>query len=354
MADGRFFSRQPPLSVRDICEMTGVEPFIITGDGAAAADDSTLSQKMEDVCPLDRADSQHVSFLDNSKYITSFSESRAGACFIRSKHLAKAPLDMIALVSDEPYRSYALLAQYFYPRRLPKPDISPHANISKSAFIGENCSVGANVVISERVEIGKECVIQPGAFIGEGVVIGDNVYIGANATISYSIIGNNVILHAGAHIGQDGFGFAMGRDGHVKVPQLGRVIIDDNVEIGAGTCIDRGTGPDTHIGAGSKIDNLVQIGHNVQVGRNSIIVAQNGIAGSCRIGDGAVLGGQVGIAGHLKIGAGAKLAAQSGVINDIPPGKTYGGTPAIPIKDWHRQSVTLARMSKKKMRHEND
>jgi UDP-3-O-[3-hydroxymyristoyl] glucosamine N-acyltransferase len=161
-------------------------------------------------------------------------------------------------------------------------------------------------------------------------------------------VGNHVILHRGVHIGQDGFGFALGRGGHVKVPQLGRVIIEDHVEIGSGTCIDRGTGPDTHIGEGSKIDNLVQIGHNVQIGKQSVIVAQVGIAGSTRIGDGAVLGGQVGIAGHLKIGPGVKLAARSGVMEDIPAGAAYGGSPAVPVKDWHRQTLTLNKLIKQR------
>ena len=157
-----------------------------------------------------------------------------------------------------------------------------------------------------------------------------------------------MILHRGVHIGQDGFGFAPGRGGVTKVPQLGRVVIGDDVEIGSGSCVDRGAGPDTVIGAGSKIDNLVQIGHNVQVGRFVFIAAQTGIAGSSQVGDGSMLGGQVGIAGHLHIGAGAKLAAQSGVMTDIPAGSSYGGSPALPIKDWHRQTVAVAAMTKKK------
>ena len=182
--------------------------------------------------------------------------------------------------------------------------------------------------------------------------IGEDTHIGALTTISHAVIGQRVIIHRGVHIGQDGFGFALGRDGHVKVPQLGRVMVDDDVEIGSGTTIDRGTGPDTIIGEGAKIDNLVQIGHNVHIGKRAVVVAQCGISGSTRVGDGAVLGGQVGIAGHLKIGAGAKVAAKSGVMTDIPSGASYGGSPAIPVNDWHRQTIALSRIIKPKTRTE--
>ena len=182
--------------------------------------------------------------------------------------------------------------------------------------------------------------------------VGDNTAIGALFSITQSIIGARVIIHRGVQIGQDGFGFALGREGHVKVPQLGRVIVGDDVEIGSGTTIDRGTGPDTVIGDGSKIDNLVQIGHNVQLGKRVVIVAQVGISGSTRIGDGCVVGGQTGITGHLKIGAGAKIAAKSGVMHDIPAGSSYGGAPAIPVVDWHRQTIAIARLIKPKPRPE--
>lgn len=354
MADERFFPRQPPIRIEEVCRITQATAYAIRGGDAVEADTDSLQRALDDVAPLDRADASHISFLDNTKYIDSFTDSAAGACFIRSKHLPKAPEGMLALVSDEPYRCYALIAQYFYPRPIPDASISPHAHIAATAHIGEQCAIGSGTVISEHAEIGNRCIIQPNVFIGPGVVIGDDSYIGAGATISYSIIGRHAIFHAGVHIGQDGFGFAMGRDGHVKVPQLGRVIIEDDVEIGAGSCIDRGTGPDTCIGAGSKIDNLVQIGHNVQIGKGSVIVAQTGIAGSTRLGDGTVLGGQAGIAGHLKIGPGVRIAAQSGVMTDIPAGGSYGGSPAVPVKDWHRQTVALARLGKKKTRQEEN
>ncbi len=207
--------------------------------------------------------------------------------------------------------------------------------------------IGAQAVIGDGVVIGANTVI------GKGVQIGSGSRIGALCTISHTIMGSQCIIHRGTHIGQDGFGFAMGRGGHVKVPQLGRVMIGSHVEIGSGTCIDRGAGPDTIIGDGCKIDNLVQIAHNVQLGRGCVVVSQVGISGSTVLEDGVVAGGQVGIAGHLTIGAGAMLAARSGVTRNLEGAKAYGGTPAVPIKDWHRQVVALNRLIKSTAREES-
>ena len=191
------------------------------------------------------------------------------------------------------------------------------------------------------------CWIGSNAVILKGVTLGKNTRVAPNVTLENCQIGSNVIIHAGVCIGQDGFGFAMGKDGHLKVPQLGRVIIEDDVEIGANTTIDRGTGPDTIIGAGSKIDNLVQIGHNVRIGRCCIIVSQVGISGSTVIGDFSALGGQVGIAGHLEIGAGVEVAAQSGIMRNVGPGEKIGGSPARPFREYMRSIAVIEKMSKK-------
>lgn len=338
MVDTRFFSNAGPFRLSDIASLTGA---VMEAHGSTDKD-------FTDVAPLDSASASHISFLDNTLYLAAFTASKAGACFVRRKFVERAPQGMTLLVTEEPYTAYALTAQKFYPDVILAPGISPHAFISPSAVIGTGCRIDPGAVIGERVTIGADCWIGAGTVIGDGVEIGTGGRIGANSTISHAIIGKRVVIHRGVHIGQDGFGFAPSATGIVKVPQLGRVIIGDEVDIGSSTCIDRGAGPDTVIGSYSKIDNLVQIGHNVQIGKYVIITGQCGIAGSTRLDDGVMLGAQSGIAGHLHIGKGAKLAARAGVMQDVPPGETRGGTPAIPLRQWHRQTLALAQLSKTK------
>lgn len=338
MVDSDFFTCNEPKTLGELAILAGAELY----------DAGDADYKVENVAPLDRAADHQLSFLDNAKYVEAFERSRASCCVIKRKFAERAPDGMRLLIADDPYRCYAKIAQYFYPYIPLEAAISDNATIDPTATIGEHCSIACGAVIGKNVRIGDHCVIGANTVIHDAVQIGDHTRIGALCSISHTIMGKDVVLHRGVHIGQDGFGFSMGRDGHVKVPQLGRVMIGHGVEIGSGSCIDRGTGPDTTIGEGTKIDNLVQVGHNAQIGKHAVIVSQTGIAGSSKIGDFAVLAGQVGVAGHLRIGAGAKLAAQSGVITDIPAGATYGGTPAIPVKDWHRQSLTLAKLIKQK------
>lgn len=338
MVDSRFFHNAGPFALGEIAAMTGARL-------SANADANLL---IRDVAPLDRASAADISFLDNQKYVDSFSQSAAGACFAREKIAARAPATMNLLVCDEPYHCYAVAARAFYPIRKMAADISPHAHLHPAAVIGKDCAIAHGAVIEAGAVIGDGSCIGAHCVIGENVTIGKHCSIGPVSTLSHTLVGDRVIIHRGVHIGQDGFGYASSRDGHLKMPQLGRVIIEDDVEIGSGSCIDRGTGPDTVIGMGTKIDNLVQIGHNVQVGRMVIIVSQTGIAGSTRIGDGVVLGGQSGVAGHLKLGAGARIAAKGGVMQDVPPGMSVGGFPAMPVKEWHRQTIALMRLSRKK------
>lgn len=344
MVDRRFFANNGPFVSTQIAKATGTV--------LRAAEHGDIS--FSDVAPLDRASATDISFFDNSKYADQFSKSSAGACFVREKYAHLAPAGMALFITEDPYRCYALTAQLFYPaHRLPA-GIHPSAVIDSTAVIGEGAAIAPGVVIGRDCTIGNRCSIGPNTMIGDGVTIGDDTNIGGLCSITHAIIGQRVIMHRGVHIGQDGFGFALGREGHVKVPQLGRVIVGDDVEIGSGTTIDRGTGPDTVIGDGAKIDNLVQIGHNVQIGKRAVIVAQVGISGSTRIGDGCVIGGQTGIAGHLKIGAGSKIAAKSGVMHDLPAGGSYGGAPAIPAVEWHRQTIAISRLIKPKQRPENE
>ncbi|CAA7617054.1 UDP-3-O-(3-hydroxymyristoyl)glucosamine N-acyltransferase [Magnetospirillum sp. SS-4] len=338
MADSRFFTVSGPFSLGRLADVAVAVP-------SAGADPETM---FADVAPLETAGASDVSFLDNRKYVAAFQASKAGLCVVAPEMVDKAPAGMALLVSKDPYRSYARIAQAFYPVPAPDPWVAPTAWVDPDATIGEGCRIEPGAVIEAGAEVGPRCRIGANAVIGRGVRLGEDCIIGANATVSHALLGRRVNIYPGARIGQDGFGFAMGPEGHLKVPQLGRVVIGDNVEIGANATIDRGAGPDTVIGDGCMIDNLVQIGHNVQMGRGCVIVSQVGISGSTRLGDFVAAGGQAGLTGHLKIGSGARIAAQAGVMRDVGPGETVGGAPAVPMADWLRQSAILARMARKK------
>jgi UDP-3-O-[3-hydroxymyristoyl] glucosamine N-acyltransferase len=339
MADPRFFNRAGPFTLNEVVHVSGAQCSL----DPRAQEDIVL----EDVAPLQQADARHISFLDNVRYKDAFLATQARACFVRPELAHTAPANTIALVSQNPYKAYALTAQAFYPSPPPQASHHPTAIIDPTAHIGQGCEIGPGAVIGAGARIGASCKIGAYCCIGQSVEIGPSCEIGAHVTISHAIIGAFVRIYAGARIGQDGFGFAIDRAGFVKVPQLGRVIIGGHVEIGANTTIDRGAGPDTEIGDGTWIDNLVQIGHNVKIGRGCVLVAQSGVSGSTQIGDFVMMGGQAGIAGHLKIETGAKIAAQSGVMRDIPAGQDVMGTPAQPIKSYLRQVAFLARLIKK-------
>jgi UDP-3-O-[3-hydroxymyristoyl] glucosamine N-acyltransferase len=336
MADARFFGRMGPFALADIASASECVLY----------DPATTSIQCEDVSALQDATSEHLSFLDNSKYKSHFQSTRAGACIVSADMVAQAPKGMALLISKNPYRSYAMAASLFYP--WPKSDgiISPAAHIDSSVMIGANVSIAAGVVIGAHVSIGAGTRIEANTVINQGVVIGNECWIGSQVTLSHCILGQNVRVHAGVRVGQDGFGFALGTK-HIPVPQLGRVLIEDFVNIGANTTIDRGAGPDTVIGAGAVIDNLVQIGHNVKIGRGCVIAAQAGISGSTTLADFVVLGGQVGVAGHLHIGAGARVAAQSGVTKDVPAASELVGFPATPRREYWKQAATLKKLLSK-------
>jgi UDP-3-O-[3-hydroxymyristoyl] glucosamine N-acyltransferase len=339
MADPRFFSVAGPFTLARLAEIAGAEL-------SPGADPEA---RFVDVAALDAALPDQVSFLDNKQYVDAFTRSKAGACIVAPAMAAKAPPGMALLLSPDPYRAYARVAQAFYPDAPVVPGIAASASVDPTAVLGEGTRIEAGAFVGPRAEIGRGCLIGPNAVIGAGVVMGDGCVVGANASVSHSILGRKVNVYPGARIGQDGFGFAMGPQGHLKVPQLGRVVIGDDVEIGANATIDRGAGPDTVIGSGCRIDNLVQIGHNVQLGRGCVVVAQVGISGSTRMGDFVAVGGQAGITGHLKIGAGAKIAAQSGVMRDVEPGATVGGSPAVGMTEWLRQVAAVTKLARGKV-----
>ena len=336
MVDNRFFTTNGPFTLQEIAELSGA-------DIHNAADGQQLIQA---VGPLETADKDTVSFFSNHKYKTALAQSKAGVCVLHADDITLAPRHMVLLVAGNPYQAYAKIAQAFYPEEVSKTGVSELASIDPAANIGSNVTIEAGVVIAAGVSIGDGCHIGANTVIGKGVTIGESCRIGSNVTLSHAVLGNNIIIYPGAKIGQDGFGYAFENGKHFKVPQLGRVVIGDEVDIGANTTIDRGSGHDTVIGEGCKIDNLVQIGHNVQLGKGCVIVAMAGIAGSTVLGDYVVVGGNAGIAGHITIGACANIAAKSGVTRDISSGKTVAGYPALPIMQWRRQSALLKRLIK--------
>lgn len=338
-----FFERAGPFSLRTVAEAVQAKP--------AGGADFDLS--IDDVRPLDSATSGHLSFLDNPKYLPLFAATSASACLVAPKFASQASSGTACLVTAEPYRAFARALLLFYPDALkPKAAIAAGAATSLTVHPTARLEAGAIVepgaIVGPEAQIGANTVIAAGTVIGYRVHIGRDCYLGPNASVTHALLGNHVTIHAGVAIGQDGFGFAMGRSGHLKVPQIGRVIIQDRVEIGANTTIDRGALRDTVIGEGTKIDNLVQIGHNVVIGRHCIIVAQTGISGSAELGDFVALGGQVGVVGHVKIGAGAQIAASSNVRGDVPPGVRWGGTPAKPVRLWFRELTLLQRLAERK------
>lgn len=326
MADGRFFDNAGPFTLSDLAGIAEAEL-------AAGADGS---RRFLDVAPLDAAGPDDVSFLDNRRYLGQFSRSKAGACIVSPELAERAPPGMQLLLTRRPYRGYARVAQAFYPQPKPRPGVHPSAVVDPSARIGEDSEIGPGVVIGPGAEIGRGCRIEANSVIGAAVGVGDGTVVGPNASLAYCRVGRACQIHAGARLGTRGFGFSMDPEGFIDVPQLGRVIVGDGVEIGANTTIDRGAGPDTVIGDGAKIDNLVQIGHNVRIGRGCVLVAQSGVAGSTELQDFVAVAAQAGISGHLKVGAGAQIGAKSGVMRDIPSGMTVLGSPARPVREFFR------------------
>jgi UDP-3-O-[3-hydroxymyristoyl] glucosamine N-acyltransferase len=336
LGDPRFFHRAGPFTLAQVAEVAGAPP-------AHAASARVLSG----VAPLQTAGPGDVSFLHNKKYVASLEETGAGAVIVGASFADRVPAGTAALVVPDPHASWARVAALFHPAPAATPGIHPTAVIEPDAVVDSTAEIGPMAVIGARAEIGPRCRIGASAVIGQGVVMGADCRIGPLASVSYALLGARVYVYPGARIGQDGFGFAMTPQGFLTVPQLGRVILEDDVEIGANSTVDRGAALDTVIGAGSRLDNLIQIGHNTRLGRNCVVVAQAGISGSTVLEDFVQVGAQAGLTGHLRIGRGARIGAQAGIMSDVEAGAEVVGSPAMPVREFFRNVAVLRRLARK-------
>lgn len=329
--DPRFFARSGPQTLAAVVD-------------AARGKAHPARLMLTGIAPLQTAGESDVSFLDNRKYAAALERSRAAAVIVHPEMAARVPKTAVAIETPEPYAAWARVAALFHPPPPARAGIHPSACVAEDAVIDPSAEIGPFAVVESHAEIGPRCRIGAFAFIGTGSVLGQDCRVGPHVSVSHALIGRRVYLYPGSRIGQEGFGFAVTDEGYLTVPQLGRVVIEDDVEVGANSTIDRGSLHDTTIGAGTRIDNLVQIGHNVRLGRGCVVVAQVGISGSTTIEDHVMLGGQAGLVGHLHIGKGARIGAQAGVISDVPAGASVVATPARPAKEYFRYLASLRRM----------
>ena len=333
--DPRFFPRTGPHSIA-----------VLAGEASAHPSAEAPDRLFSGIAPLQLAGPAEVSFLDNKRYLPALLASRAGAVIVAPEMAERVPEGCVALVTPEPYLGWARIAALFHPPAPVNPGIHPTAIVDPAASVDASAEIGPGAIIGAGAEIGARSIIGPGTAIGPGVRVGPDCRIGRLVSIAYAEIGARVTILAGARIGEDGFGFAMTKTGFVDVPQLGRVLIEDDVSIGANSCIDRGSAQDTVIGAGSRLDNLVQIGHNVRLGRCCVIVSQAGISGSTVLDDFVMVGGQAGLTGHLHVGKKVRIGAQSGVMGDVADGIEVVGSPSMPAREFFRQLAVLRKFAR--------
>jgi len=338
MTDDRFFPRRGPFTLGEIAAHAQLElpspaarDFVVRG-----------------VAALDVAGSDELSVFCDMRHVDAFATSAAGAIVTNGKLSNQPHNGCVLLLARDPRLAFALIGLMFHPRAAAEPGVHAAAQVDPSAVIGEGCQIDCGAVIGPHVRLGAGSHIGANAVIGAAVEIGEGCCVGTNATITHALIGARVRIGSGVVVGGEGFGVVPGPMGLVCSAQLGRVIIGDDVRIGSNSTVDRGAAGDTMIGAGTMIDNLVQIAHNVQIGRNCVFAGQAGVAGSTTIGDNVMVGGQTAISDHLVVGSNARIAGGSGVMRDVAAGEAVAGCPAVPVRQWHRQSVALARLTTRK------
>ncbi len=335
--DPRFFAQGGPQPLS----------AILATVAAAGPVGGDPQRRFAGVAPLQAAAPDRVSFLHNPKYAAALDATLAGAVIVPPAMAGRVPPHAVAIPCEEPYVAWARVAALFHPAPPARPGVHPAAVVDPGATVDPTAEIGPLAVVGAGAEVGAHCRVGAGAVIGEGVVLGPHCRIGANASLSHALLGARVYVYPGARIGQEGFGFAPTATGFLSVPQLGRVVLEDDVEVGANSTIDRGAVGDTVIGAGSRLDNLIQIGHNTRLGRCCVVVAQAGISGSTVLDDFVEVAAQAGLTGHLRIGRKARIGAQAGVMGDVEAGQAVLGSPAMPVREFFRNVATLRRLSRR-------
>lgn len=344
MSDPVFFVPSRRFTAIEIANLTGAE----------LVDSSYADKVVSTIAPASEGGSEALVFVEGKRNAGALESLRAAAILCTPDVADQVPSGIAVLVTAKPQAAFAQVGRLLFPAAASPRAITGETGVSPRAFVDPSVRlepgviIEAGAVIGAGVAIGSGTIVAPNAVIGMSTQIGRDCYIGSNSTVQCALVGNRVVIHSGASIGREGFGFVSGPTGPERIPQIGRVIIQDNVEIGANTTVDRGTMADTIIGEGTKIDNLVQIAHNVRIGRGCVIAGHCGISGSVTIGDYVMMGGRVGLADHLTIGSGARLAAASGFMNDVPAGEVWAGLPARPMMEFMRDVATIRKLSKPK------
>ena len=332
--NARFFAGSGPHTLATIAAAIG-------------CDVSAGEISVSGLASLEDAGPDHISYLATRRHASLLDRTKAGAVIVSPDLADRVPERAVALVSFAPVVAWARVAALFHPIPAVQAGVHATASVAPTATIDPSAEVSAHADIGAGAKIGPHCIIGPGAIVGDGVVLGPGCRIGSHASITHSVLGARVYVYPGARIGQEGFGFEMTGSGFVTIPHLGGVILEDDVEVGANSTIDRGSLRNTVIGRGSRLDNLVQVAHNVRIGKHCAIAAQCGIAGSVEIGDFVVMGGQAGVAPHVSIGSKARIGAQAGVMSDIEEGATVVGSPARPGKEFFREIATMRKLARR-------